>query len=154
MGSGSRGLGGKSCRTPSPGTQINGTLTLFTKYKRNTERGAKFIVIKQWEATFSWPLAWKPHKLERGWLAHVHTHTHTQLWACTSTHTERLSQPKGYIWGTPQPQPANDKCFCLTLARISTNVLKRFWRVDLVGRRCQEPPRGGFKSASPLWCGN
>lgn len=41
----------------SPGTQIKGALTLFTKYKSNSEWGSKFIVIKQWEAAFSWLLA-------------------------------------------------------------------------------------------------
>lgn len=31
----------------SPGAQLKGVLTLFTKYKSNTEWGSKFIVIKQ-----------------------------------------------------------------------------------------------------------
>lgn len=31
----------------SPGAQLKGALTLFTKYKSNTEWGSKFIVIKQ-----------------------------------------------------------------------------------------------------------
>lgn len=48
----------------SPGAQLIRALTLFTKYKSDTEEGSTFLVVKQQEAACVWLHAHQPHELD------------------------------------------------------------------------------------------